>query len=113
MIDTLSRGARPRGFPRTHSQHYEITDFGNFLLRRTHCRGNSWGPVREAFRTGDSSGGKIVGSRRGAGAAALDSPRGPITIDPETRDIIQDVYIRKVERKDGELYNIESRLFPR
>jgi len=35
------------------------------------------------------------------------SPRGPITIDPQTRDIIQNVYIRKVERLGGELYNVE------
>lgn len=37
----------------------------------------------------------------------LDSPRGTFTIDPATRDVVQDVYIRKVERKDGELYNVE------
>jgi branched-chain amino acid transport system substrate-binding protein len=35
------------------------------------------------------------------------SPRGPVTIDPQTRDIIQNIYVRKVERKDGELYNLE------
>jgi branched-chain amino acid transport system substrate-binding protein len=39
------------------------------------------------------------------------SPRGPISIDPETRDIIQNIYIRKVERKEGELYNVESATF--
>jgi branched-chain amino acid transport system substrate-binding protein len=37
----------------------------------------------------------------------IESPRGPITIDPETRDVIQTVYIRKVERKDGKLVNAE------
>jgi branched-chain amino acid transport system substrate-binding protein len=36
-----------------------------------------------------------------------ESPRGPVMVDPETRDMIQNVYMRKVERKDGELYNIE------
>jgi branched-chain amino acid transport system substrate-binding protein len=36
-----------------------------------------------------------------------ESPRGMITVDPETRDLIQDVYIRRVERVDGELYNVE------
>jgi branched-chain amino acid transport system substrate-binding protein len=35
------------------------------------------------------------------------SPRGPISIDPETRDIIQTVYIRKVEKVDGKLVNVE------
>lgn len=37
----------------------------------------------------------------------LMSPRGPITIDPETRDIIQTVYIRKVEQREGELVSVE------
>ena len=36
-----------------------------------------------------------------------ESPRGPISIDPETRDIIQNIYIRRVAKVDGELYNIE------
>ena len=36
-----------------------------------------------------------------------ESPRGPISIDPETRDIVQNIYIRKVEKLDGELYNVE------
>jgi branched-chain amino acid transport system substrate-binding protein len=35
------------------------------------------------------------------------SPRGPMSIDPETRDVVQNVYIRTVEEKDGELWNIE------
>jgi len=35
------------------------------------------------------------------------SPRGPVTIDAETREMIQNIYIRKVERVNGELYNVE------
>ncbi|MBS0307304.1 MAG: ABC transporter substrate-binding protein [Proteobacteria bacterium] len=35
------------------------------------------------------------------------SPRGPIGIDPETRDIVQNIYIRKTERVDGKLQNVE------
>ena len=42
----------------------------------------------------------------------LMSPRGPIMIDPETRDIVQTVYIRKVEKVNGELYNMEFDKFP-
>ena len=37
----------------------------------------------------------------------LESPRGQILIDAQTRDIVQDMYIRKVEKKDGQLWNIE------
>jgi branched-chain amino acid transport system substrate-binding protein len=40
------------------------------------------------------------------------SPRGPVSIDPQTRDIVQNVYVRKVERKDGELYNVEFATTP-
>jgi branched-chain amino acid transport system substrate-binding protein len=38
---------------------------------------------------------------------AFTSPRGPISIDPETRDIIQTVYLRRVEKINGELRNVE------
>ncbi len=40
-----------------------------------------------------------------------ESPRGPISIDPETRDIVQNVYVRKVEKVNGELYNVEFATF--
>jgi len=36
-----------------------------------------------------------------------ESPRGPISIDPETRDIVQNIYVRRVEKVNGELYNTE------
>jgi len=42
----------------------------------------------------------------------LMSPRGPIAIDPATRDIVQTVYIRRVEKKNGEYYNVEFDKFP-
>jgi branched-chain amino acid transport system substrate-binding protein len=40
------------------------------------------------------------------------SPRGPMSIDKDTRDIIQNVYIRKVEKVGGELFNIEFATIP-
>jgi branched-chain amino acid transport system substrate-binding protein len=40
------------------------------------------------------------------------SPRGPVTVDPETREMIQNIYIRKVERVSGELYNVEFATIP-
>jgi branched-chain amino acid transport system substrate-binding protein len=42
----------------------------------------------------------------------LMSPRGPIMIDPDTRDIVETVYIRRVEKVNGQLYNIEFDKFP-
>jgi branched-chain amino acid transport system substrate-binding protein len=40
------------------------------------------------------------------------SPRGPVMIDPETRDIVQTVYIRRVEKKGGQLVNVEFDKIP-
>ena len=53
---------------------------------------------------GKSDGDAMVGAMRGM---AWESPRGPISIDPDTRDIVQNIYVRKVEKVDGELYNVE------
>lgn len=38
---------------------------------------------------------------------SLESPRGPIRIDAQTRDIVQTIYIRRTEKRDGELLNVE------
>lgn len=58
--------------------------------------------------------GKIDGDRAMAvlKGMKIDSPRGPISIDPQTRDVIQTVYVRKVEKVNGELYNVEFDKFP-
>ena len=58
---------------------------------------------------GDTDGTKLVEAMKGM---SWTSPRGPISIDPETRDIVQNVYIRKVERKNGQLYNVEFATVP-
>jgi branched-chain amino acid transport system substrate-binding protein len=41
-----------------------------------------------------------------------DSPRGPIEIDPATRDIVQNIYIRRTEKVDGKLANVEIATIP-
>jgi branched-chain amino acid transport system substrate-binding protein len=41
-----------------------------------------------------------------------DSPRGPIMIDPETRDIVQNEYLRRVDKVDGQLRNTELETIP-
>jgi branched-chain amino acid transport system substrate-binding protein len=41
-----------------------------------------------------------------------ESPRGPIMIDPDTRDIIQNVYMRRTQMKDGKLANVEFDTIP-
>lgn len=64
----------------------------------------------EGLKKSNGQGGEaLVEAMKGM---AWTSPRGPISIDPETRDIIQNVYIRKVERVNGELFNIEFATIP-
>jgi len=60
------------------------------------------------------TGGKTDGDSLMAAIKGMswESPRGPISIDPQTRDIVQPIYIRKVEKKNGELYNVEFESFP-
>ena len=57
---------------------------------------------------GDASGDKFMAAVKGM---KWMSPRGPIEIDAATRDIVQNVYIRKVERVDGVLQNVEFHTF--
>ncbi len=57
---------------------------------------------------GKADGDSLIAAMKGM---KWESPRGPISIDPDTRDIVQDVYIRKVEKVDGELYNEEFATF--
>ena len=67
--------------------------------------------VYEALKktNGNTDGDALMTAIKGM---SWESPRGPISIDPETRDIVQNVYIRKVEKKNGELYNVEFATFP-
>ncbi len=58
---------------------------------------------------GDASGDALLGAMEGM---SWMSPRGPVSIDPETRDIVQNIYVRKVENKDGALYNVEFETIP-
>jgi branched-chain amino acid transport system substrate-binding protein len=55
------------------------------------------------------TGGKTDGDSLIAAAKGMkwESPRGPVAIDPETRDIVQTVYIRRVEKVGGQLRNVE------
>ncbi|MGB7099025.1 MAG: ABC transporter substrate-binding protein [Xanthobacteraceae bacterium] len=58
---------------------------------------------------GKTDGDSLIAAMKGM---AWESPRGPISIDPQTRDIVQNVYIRNVEKKNGQLYNVEFATFP-
>ena len=58
---------------------------------------------------GNTDGEALVNAMKGL---QFESPRGPVTIDPATRDPIQNVYLRKVEKQNGELWNVEFSTVP-
>jgi branched-chain amino acid transport system substrate-binding protein len=66
--------------------------------------------IYEALKktAGQTEGDALLAAMKGM---KWESPRGMMSIDPETRDIIQDIYIRKVEKINGELWNIEFAKF--
>jgi branched-chain amino acid transport system substrate-binding protein len=57
---------------------------------------------------GKTDGPALVEAMKGM---AWESPRGPMSIDPKTRDVVQDIYIRRVEKVDGALYSVEFETF--
>ncbi len=67
--------------------------------------------IYEAIKklNGKIDGAKAVEAMKGM---KWESPRGPIMIDPATRDIVQDIYIRKVEKRGNDLFNIEFAKIP-
>jgi branched-chain amino acid transport system substrate-binding protein len=67
--------------------------------------------IYEALKktNGETDGDKLIAAMKGM---AWTSPRGPISIDPDTRDIIQNIYVRKVEKMNGELFNVEFETIP-
>jgi len=62
--------------------------------------------IYEALKktAGKADGDSLIAAAKGM---AWESPRGPMSIDPETRDVIQTVYIRRVEKVGGALINVE------
>jgi branched-chain amino acid transport system substrate-binding protein len=66
------------------------------------------------YETLKKTGGKTDAELMIAAAKGLkwESPRGPMMIDPETRDVVQNVYLRRVEKVNGELVNVPFDMVP-
>ena len=81
---------------------------GNHSAR---CSGDPAAAIAEALKKtgGSTDPEKMMAAFQGM---KLTSPRGPIMIDADTRDIVQPVYIRRVEKVNGQLVNVEFDKFP-
>jgi branched-chain amino acid transport system substrate-binding protein len=66
--------------------------------------------IYEALKktNGSVDSGALMAAMKGM---AWESPRGPMSIDPATGEVIHNIYIRKVEKANGENYNVEFATF--
>jgi branched-chain amino acid transport system substrate-binding protein len=74
-----------------------------------------WDGMAMMFDVIKKTGGKFDGDQAMAILSAYktaSSPRGSFSIDPDTHDIVQNIYIRRVEKRNGKLANIEFETFP-
>jgi branched-chain amino acid transport system substrate-binding protein len=74
-----------------------------------------WDSMAAIYTVLKETGGKVDGDKAMAILSHWknpDSPRGPIAINPATRDIIENIYIRKVEKVGGKLSNVEFQTIP-
>jgi branched-chain amino acid transport system substrate-binding protein len=58
----------------------------------------------KATQAGKAGGDALLAAMKGQ---IFESPRGPMFVDAQTRDVVHNMYLRKVEKKDGQLYNVE------
>lgn len=86
--------AYAKAYPKTRSSFMSVAGYDGMHL------------IFEALKQtgGNADGDKFIAAAKGM---KWTSPRGPISIDPDTRDIVQTIYIRKVEKVDGKLQNVE------
>jgi len=96
----------PSAVNKTFVQAFEKTNKG---LRPNFMAVGGYDGMRVIYEALKKTGGKgggdaLIAAMKGQ---TFESPRGPVSIDAQTRDIVQNIYLRKVEKKDGQLWNIE------
>lgn len=89
--------------------YVEAFEKANAGMRPNFMSVGGWDGMHLIFETLKKTGGKTDGDAFLAAAKGMTwtSPRGPIKIEPDTRDITQNIYIRRVESVGGKLYNVE------
>ncbi len=87
----------------------EAFEKANKGLRPNFMAAGGYDGMRVIYEALKKTNGKGGGDALLAGmkGQVFESPRGPMFIDAQTRDVVQNIYLRKVEKKNGQLYNIE------
>jgi branched-chain amino acid transport system substrate-binding protein len=101
--------AQNRAFLKAYAEVAGTAQRANFMAV------GAWDGMAAIYEVTRKLNGKIDGDQAMAilKGMKIDSPRGPVVIDPETRDPVETIYVRRVEKlKDGKLYNVEFDQFP-
>jgi branched-chain amino acid transport system substrate-binding protein len=91
-----------------------VKDFENAYGRRPNFIAvGGYDAMHLIYQALEKTGGKSDGDAMLAAMKGMkwESPRGPMSIDPDTRDVVHNEYIRKVEKVSGGLYNVEFATF--
>jgi branched-chain amino acid transport system substrate-binding protein len=114
MIGTITAGFYSADHPSAMNKNY-VAAFkkANPNMRPNFISVSAYDGMHLIYEALKKTGGKTDGDNliQAMKGMAWESPRGPISIDPKTRDIVQNIYIRTAEKKNGQLYNVEFATF--
>ena len=111
MFHYSAAGDRPanKAFVESYKKEYGANAWPNFISV------GAWDAMQAIFDAVRAQGGKLDPDKTMEflkGWKNPNSPRGPISIDPATRDIVQNEYVREVRRVGGVLANVELETIP-
>jgi branched-chain amino acid transport system substrate-binding protein len=113
VLGTVTAGVYSPAHDTNVNRNFVAAFMADNAFRPNHIALGGYDGMRLIYDTikkaGVVDGEKMVAAMKGA---AWESPRGPISIDPATREIVQNIYIRRVEKRNGELVNAEFATFP-
>jgi branched-chain amino acid transport system substrate-binding protein len=114
MIGTVTAGFYSVAHPSALNKDY-VTAFklANANVRPNFISVSAYDGMHLIYEALKKIGGKTEGDALVAAMKGMswESPRGPVSIDPDTREIVQNIYIRRVEKVSGELYSVEQVTF--
>ena len=114
MIGTVTAGFYSVAHPSALNKDY-VTAFklANANVRPNFISVSAYDGMHLIYEALKKTGGKTEGDALVAAMKGMswESPRGPVSIDPDTREIVQNIYIRRVEKVSGELYSVEFDTF--
>jgi branched-chain amino acid transport system substrate-binding protein len=114
MVGTVTAGFYSVAHPSALNKEY-VTAFklANANVRPNFISVSAYDGMHLIYEALKKTGGKTEGDALVSAMKGMswESPRGPVSIDPETREIVQNIYIRRVEKVAGELYSVEKTTF--